>query len=92
MLLAQEARQWAQAERLKRAQVEWTRQRAAPALAEVGRGVRPDALDGAGRNAIRTLAVSLEQLAIILREQGKAECVTPSEEAISLYQRIGELS
>jgi len=83
--LAREARQWAEAERLQRAQVEWTRQRAAQGLA-----LPPETLNDVQRNAIRTLAVSLELLAIILREQGKAECVSPSEEAIGLYQRIGD--
>ncbi len=52
--------------------------------------MQPEALDDAQRHAIRTLAVSLGVLAIILREQGKPECVTPSEEAIGLYQRIGD--
>ncbi|MCI2430466.1 CHAT domain-containing protein [Candidatus Acetothermia bacterium] len=83
--LASEARQWAEAERLQRAQVDWTRQRAASALA-----APPESLDAAQRNAIRTLAVSLDQLAIILREQSNPKCVTPPEEAISLYQRIGD--
>jgi tetratricopeptide (TPR) repeat protein len=83
--LAREARHWAEAERLQRARVEWERQRATSALA-----APPAQLDEAGHNDIRTLAVSLEMLAIILRDQGKAECVTPSKEAISLYQRIGD--
>jgi len=83
--LARQARQWAEAGRLQRVRVDWNRRRATPALA-----APPEALDDAQRNAVRTLAVSLEVLAIILREQGKAECVTPSEEAISLYQRIGD--
>ena len=83
--LAREARQWAEAERLQRAQVEWTRQRAAPALA-----APPETLDGAQRNAIRSLAVSLAQLGDIQREQGQPECVTTSQEAITLYQRIGD--
>jgi len=83
--LAREARQWAEAKRLQRVCVDWDRQHAAPTLA-----MPLDKLDDAGRNAIRSLAVSLEILAVILREQGKAECVTPSEEAISLYQRIGD--
>jgi len=83
--LAREARQWAEAERLQRVRVEWERRRAASALA-----APPQALDGAQRNAIRTLAVSLEQLGHVQREQGKAECVAAYEEAIPLYQRIGD--
>jgi tetratricopeptide (TPR) repeat protein len=83
--LAEEARQWAEAERLQRVQVDWTRQHTAPALA-----APPESLDDTQRNVIRSLAVSLEQLAIIQREHGKPECVVPSEEAISLYHRIGD--
>ena len=53
--LAEEARQWAEAERLQRVRVDWDRRRAA----------RPGpAAGGAGRRAaqrIRTLAVSLER-------------------------------
>ncbi len=83
--LAEEARQWAEAERLQLAQVEWTRQRAAPALA-----APPESLDASQRNAIRTLAVSLEQLGNIQREQSKPECAKSYEEAIPLCQRIGD--
>jgi tetratricopeptide (TPR) repeat protein len=83
--LAMEARQWAEAERLQRAKTEWAHQRAAPALA-----MPPEALDDVQRNVIRMLAVSLESLGHILREQDKPECVTAYEEAISLYQHIGD--
>jgi hypothetical protein len=85
VLLAEEVRQWAEAERLQRANVEWQRQRAAPAL-----DVSPEALDDAGRIAIRSLAVSLEHLGSILREQKKPECVDLYEEAIPLCQRIDD--
>ncbi len=87
MRLAQEARQWAEPERLQRVCVEWDRRHAASALA-----APPEALDGDQRNAIRTLAVSLEQLGHIQREQGKAECVAAYEEAIPLCQRIDDRS
>jgi tetratricopeptide (TPR) repeat protein len=88
--LAHEVRQWAEAERLQRTRVDWNRQRAAPALAAPRRGVQPDALDGAQRNAIRSLAVSLEHLGNIQREQNKSDCATPYQEAIPLCQRIGD--
>jgi tetratricopeptide (TPR) repeat protein len=88
--LAMEARQWAEAERLQRVCVDWDRQRAAPALAAFGRGVRPDALDGAGRNAIHTLAASLHDLAQIQRELGQPECVAAYEETAALMHRIGD--
>jgi tetratricopeptide (TPR) repeat protein len=83
--LAQEARRWAEAERLQRVCVEWDRQRAAASLA-----LPVDALDAAGRNAIRSLAVSLGQLSDIQREQGRPDCATTSQEAIALYQRIDD--
>jgi tetratricopeptide (TPR) repeat protein len=81
--LARQARQWPEAERLQRAHVDWNRQRAAPALS-----VPPEALDRGQRNAIRTLAVSLEELGHTQREQGQPECVAVYEEAVSLNQRI----
>jgi len=91
MRLAQEARDWAGAERLQRAQVEWNRQRAAPLLAPAsGEGESPAALDGAQRNTVRTLATSLGQLGDILREQGKPECVEAYQEDYDLSLRIGD--
>ncbi len=83
--LSREARQWQEAERLQIAQVNVLRQRAAPALA-----VPPNALDDAQRNAIRTLAVSLEVMGNIQREQSKPECAKTYQEAIPLCQRIGD--
>ncbi len=83
--LAMEQRDWAAAERLQRLAVAWNRQRAAPLLNQPA-----EALDAAGRNAIRSLAVSLELLGHILREQGRDECVAVYEEAIPLCQRIGD--
>ena len=83
--LAQEERQWAEAERLQTVRVDWDRQRAAPALA------RPAGeLESGERNAIRTLAVSLHELGQIRRELGRAECVPAYEEALELSERIGE--
>jgi len=83
--LAREARQWAAAERLQRVCVDWDRHRAALALA-----VPPAALDDVQKNTIRTLAASLEQLGHILREQGQPECVAAYQEAVPLYQHIGD--
>ena len=81
--LAQERRQWEDAERLQHTRVEWDRQRAAPAL----QAAQPDSSQG---HSIRTLAVSLAQLGHIQREQGQATCAASYEEAISFYQRIGD--
>lgn len=83
--LAIETMQWVEAERLQRVLTQWARQHAAEALT-----VSAELLDSIQRNAIRSLAASLEQLAIILREQGKSECIILSEEAIKLYQRIDD--
>ena len=85
MWLAREARQWVEAERLQRVCVEWDRRRAAPALA-----LPPESLDDSQRNTIRSLAVSIEQLGHILREQGKVECAAVYEEAVQFYQRIAD--
>ncbi len=85
VLLAEEARQWTEAERLQRVCVEWDRRRAAPALA-----LPPESLDRAQRNAIRTLTVSLHGLGEIQRELGQSECVTAYEESLVLSERIGE--
>ncbi len=82
--LAMDARQWAEAERLQRACVEWERQLAAPALA-----APPETLDDTQRNAIQSLAVSLGQLGDIQREQGQLDCIVTYEKVISLYQRVG---
>jgi tetratricopeptide (TPR) repeat protein len=88
--LAREGRHWAEAERLQGAQVAWTRQRAAGALGALAEDRPGGALDGAERNSVRTLAVSLEQLGQIQREQGKPSCVESFEEAIPLCQRIDD--
>src|SRR6185369_12117222 len=50
----------------------------------------PESLDAAQRNTIRSLAVSLEQLGHIQREQGQPDCVAAYEEAIPLYQRVDD--
>ena len=83
--LAMQARQWAEAGRLQWARTEWNRQRAAPSLA-----TPPETLDAARRNDIRELAVSLAHLGDIQREQGNPECVEVYQEAIALYQHIGD--
>ena len=58
VLLAEEARDWSEAERLQRVSVDWVRRRAAPFLDQPGK-----ALDSAARNAVRSLAASLHELA-----------------------------
>jgi len=80
--LAQEAHDWAGAERLQRAQVAWLRQQAAPLLAGDG--------DLSGDKTVRSLAVSLESLGSVLREQQKLACVEFYEEGFQLCKRIGD--
>jgi tetratricopeptide (TPR) repeat protein len=83
--LAMEARRWAEAERLQRARVDWTREQAAEVLA-----LPQAALDDAARHRIRTLAVSVSQLGQILREQGDPACIEAYEEDFRLSKRIGD--
>ena len=83
--LAREARQWVEAERLQRALVDWTRQRAAPVLA-----TPPEALDDTQRNSIRSLAASLHELGEIQRELGQPECIAAYGESLRLSEQIGE--
>jgi len=72
--LLEEARQWAEAERLQEIHVEWDRGRA-----------RDD-----DRNSQRTLAASLHGLGQIQREIGRTECVAAYRESFDLAQRIGD--
>lgn len=84
VLLAEEERQWAEAERLQTVLGDLDRRRAAPALA------RPAGALGSGeRNAIRTLVAALHELGEIRRELGRADCVPAYEEALELSERIG---
>ncbi|HEY2290578.1 MAG TPA: hypothetical protein VGM86_07740 [Thermoanaerobaculia bacterium] len=83
--LAFEERQWGEAERLQTVCVNWGRRRAALALA------RPAGeLESGERNAIRTLAVSLERLGHIRCVLGRGDCIPAYEEALELSQRIGD--
>ncbi|MFZ5910326.1 MAG: CHAT domain-containing tetratricopeptide repeat protein [Chloroflexota bacterium] len=85
VLLAQEERNWAEAERLQRVCVDWDRRNAAPLLARP-----PESLDAGERNTLRTLAVSMEQLGQIQREIGMADCAQTMKEAIPICQVIDD--
>lgn len=85
VLLAEEEHNWVVAERLQRVRVDWNRQRAQPALA-----VTPGRRDAMQRNAIRTLAASLHELAEIQREQGTPACAATYREALDLADAIGD--
>lgn len=65
--------------------MDFDRRRAVDALAK-----SPEELGGYEKNLIRTLAVSLEGLGSIQREQGLSECVESYEEALDLAEKIGE--
>jgi tetratricopeptide (TPR) repeat protein len=73
-----------EAERLQEARLAFDRRRAAAALS-----VPPDALTEGQRYDIKELAVSLETMGHIVREQGRAACRGYYEEEIRLFQRIG---
>jgi tetratricopeptide (TPR) repeat protein len=83
--IASAARDWLRAENLQGSIITWRRQQAANALA-----TDPETLNDSQRRIIRSLAVSIEGLGHILREQDKPGCLKPYLEAMSLYQRIGD--
>jgi tetratricopeptide (TPR) repeat protein len=83
--LAKEERNWTEAERLQRACVEWDRKRAQPALeCEAEKRDRPQ------RHDIRTLAVSVHELAQSQRVNGDPACVGAYREALDLATAIGD--
>jgi tetratricopeptide (TPR) repeat protein len=82
--LLREERQWAEAARLQGLTVDYDRQQAAPLLA-----MPPEQLDSGQRNTLRSLAVSVEQLGHLQREQGDAACVDSYQEALGVFERIG---
>lgn len=81
----QEAWDWPEAERLIRPLVNWLRPRAATALATPS-----ETMNKRQRNTIQSLGSSLAELAMELRDQGNAECVTLFETASRLHQLIGD--
>jgi tetratricopeptide (TPR) repeat protein len=83
--LAVKARRWAEAERLQIVRVEWERKRAAP-LATLS----PDEMDPLQRRAVHALAAALGWMGDILLQRADPECVSMYQEAIQLYQRLGE--
>lgn len=85
VMLAIEAREYTEAERLQLTRVNWDRHRATAALT-----LPAETLDDYQNNTIRTLAVALHQLAEIQRELGKGKCLQGYEEALALAERIGD--
>jgi tetratricopeptide (TPR) repeat protein len=83
--LAQEERDLAKAERLRRLCVDWDRERAGAALAE-----QPERRSDAQRNAIRTLAADIFELGEIQRFSDDPACVESYREAFGLLEVIGD--
>lgn len=81
--LAREARRFDEAGRLQKLRIEWNRKRSAAAL-----GRPPDAWNAWEKNSLRSLAVSLEDLSHIQREQGSASCVDGYREALAMFEKI----
>jgi tetratricopeptide (TPR) repeat protein len=78
-------RDYTTAERLQRTRVAWDRERAATALAT------PSAqLDDNQRSCIRSLAVGVDALGHVLREQQQPACIEAYTEALELKRRIGD--
>jgi len=84
--IARDERDLVKAERLQRLSVDWARERAHEALA-----TPREQRNNHQRNAIRTLAVSIEHLAIIQRDKGESDCAENFRKAFDLYGAI-ELS
>jgi tetratricopeptide (TPR) repeat protein len=82
--LARSLSQWELAERLLRDLVGWLRERAD---GMIGQG--PNDLDETARGAIYDLAVTVQALGHLQREQARPDCVPAYEEAIELFRRIG---
>ena len=83
--LIKEMRDWAEAERLQRLNVAWDRRRA--------EAVEPSEVSETSEGSthlLRTLAASLHELAQIQREQRQKECVAAYEEALKLFDQIGD--
>jgi tetratricopeptide (TPR) repeat protein len=83
--LAIAARDWPEAERLLRLDVNQGRQQVAPVLA-----ADSTTWDPGQCNAIRSLAVSLHQLGHLQTECRQPECAVTLQEALSLSERIGD--
>jgi tetratricopeptide (TPR) repeat protein len=83
--LAWQARDWATATTLQNTLIAWDRDQAAAAL-----GVPPASLTPGQRNQIRSLAVSLQELGQILRDQADPGCLPYYQEALGLLERVGE--
>ena len=80
-----DTRRWEEAERLLRLRVDWRRSQVSPLLLA-------DRMtwDDQESNAIRSLGANLQQLGNVQSERGKSECTRTIQEALELFQRIGD--
>jgi tetratricopeptide (TPR) repeat protein len=85
VVLAQRARDWTAASRLHQARIAKEREEAKTALA-----VDPASLDLDQRAQLQNLAIAIEGLGAMLREQQEPDCVPVFTEALELAQRIGD--
>jgi tetratricopeptide (TPR) repeat protein len=82
--LARQERNWAEAERLQQMCIDWSRQRVKSALE-----VTPEMRDSAQQHDIHTLAVAVETLGHIQRDQDSPTCVQSYREAIEYFKSLG---
>ncbi len=85
--IVRQKRNWPQAEKLQRLLVDFDRQRAQKVLI-----TSPENLNPSERNDIRSLAVSLHELAQIQREKNQSQCVDYYTESLNLAERINDKS
>ena len=79
-----EERQWTEAEQLQHTLLDLRRQPIATAIISPAK-----ALDDERRSAIQAYAISLNELGMIQKELGKAECESTYIEAIAMFKRVG---
>jgi tetratricopeptide (TPR) repeat protein len=83
--LAQEARLWDKAEALEKIDLDWNRQLASPILSK-----DPVSWTAVEKEIIRTLGVSVHELAQIRRLRGSSICVDGYREALALAELIAD--
>jgi tetratricopeptide (TPR) repeat protein len=83
--LARQVRDWSTATTLQDARTAWRRHQAAEVLADSATSLSPDQ-----RFKLRALANSLVELGNIFREQQLPGCLPHFQEALAVYQRIGD--
>jgi tetratricopeptide (TPR) repeat protein len=84
VFVALEDRNWAEAERLQRLAVKRAR-----IVAQAALELAPESWSELQQHQVRSLAVSVETLGIILREQGNKSCSRLLQEATEYYRSLG---